>query len=280
MLVACSADALSAWHESAQFAVENNGPSAPPRLVRLMSYNIKAPALVDLPQVADVILDENPEVVCLQEVDHNAIRSGYVDQTEELATMTGLTHTLYAATGTYAEISQPPYVDTHPDGPQLYLDTIGASGYRGVAILSAHPVVWYNIIPFAGHIHPRALLLAIINANGREVGIVCTHFPTREAKRMPMVDWLNDHAPASRATFLLGDLNAEPGDVEIDTLETVWENPAASSPVLTFPASGPVKQIDYTMEINVDELSTSVRAGTALPNPSDHLPLVTDYFLP
>jgi endonuclease/exonuclease/phosphatase family metal-dependent hydrolase len=258
-------------------------PPLPGAVVKVMSYNIKhgeCPQTgLDLAAVADVIDDVDPHLACLQEVDNNAIRSNNVDQAAWLAANTNLSHYAYVPTGTYDEINAEPYVSRWPDGPQLYEDTIGVDGERGIAVLSRHPIVSTEVIDFEGNIHPRALLKVKVQAPDGLVGFVCSHFPTDTIHRQPMADWLVDNAPTTFRVFIAGDFNAVPGSVEIDTLEAVWGNPTAAAPLFTFSRLNPHKQLDYVMGKNIGELFTDAWVFTAF-QPSDHRPLITEWTLP
>jgi len=57
------------------------------RPIRFMTYNIAFGSISDLAQVASLIADTSPDVVCLQEVDQFQTRSGSVDQLAELSSL-------------------------------------------------------------------------------------------------------------------------------------------------------------------------------------------------
>ena len=83
------------------------------KTLTVLTYNIYA-ARSGVDRIAKVIRSVNPDLVALQEVDHNAIRSKRLDQTKELARLTGLKYFIYEATGTYPEINQDPYKNLQP----------------------------------------------------------------------------------------------------------------------------------------------------------------------
>ncbi len=257
-------------------------PPLPGAVVKVMTYNIKhgecPQSGLDLDAVADVINAVDPHLACLQEVDNNSIRSDFVHQAAYLASQTNLTHYVYTPTGTYDEINAEPYLSRYPDIPALYEAEQGVDGERGIAVLSRHPIVSTEVIPFEGDVHPRALLKVKVLAPDGLLGFVCTHFPTDTTYRQPMADYLVDNAPSTFRVFIAGDLNAEPGDVEIDTLEAVWLNPTPPG-INTIPRQNPRRQIDYVMGKNIGQLSTNAWAYTAY-QPSDHLPLITEWTLP
>ncbi len=258
-------------------------PPLPSAVVQIMSYNIKhgeCPATgLNLDAVVDVIADVDPQVACLQEVDQNASRSDYVDQSAYIAANTNLSHVVYAPTGPYAEIIASPYVDRYPDIPELYEDTIGEDGYRGIALLSRHPILSSTVHHFEGDVHGRAIIIARLNTPTGVVAVACTHLSTDSAYRTEMVDYLVDNAPATTPSFIAGDFNSRPNSSEITALETEWFNPTSGSPIDTFSRLNPNRQIDYVMSRNVTALSTDAYVITDF-QPSDHMPIVGVWNLP
>src|SRR5262245_26822074 len=68
--------------------------AADPQTLRVLSYNIHhgegTDGKLDLARIAGVITAAKPDLVALQEVDRRATRTKGVDQTAELAKLTGL----------------------------------------------------------------------------------------------------------------------------------------------------------------------------------------------
>ncbi len=237
--------------------------SAPPpaETMRVMVYNIHAGkdagGVDNLVRVAELITSSNADLVLLQEVDRNTERSGKVDQLAELERLTSL-H------GTFGKS----------------LDYQG--GEYGIAILSRWPVAASEVIPLpndppqeraGGSREPRVALFAVTNG----IRILNTHLDAsrEETFRLQEVAKLIEAADQTEPALVGGDFNAEP---ESETRRQMaakgyrdsWAE-CGSGSELTFPASAPVKRIDYLF------LTGEVRCGAAQvldTTASDHRPLL------
>ncbi|MCU0683450.1 MAG: endonuclease/exonuclease/phosphatase family protein [Polyangiaceae bacterium] len=254
---------------------------------RALTYNVHhaedPSGNIELDDVVARLDQAAPHVACLQEVDKNASRSNYVDQASYLASHAdNLPYYFYAPVGTYAEISVPPYSVDEPDLVDLYEDTIGVAGYRGIAVLSRYPILATYEWSFGGDFQPRSIVVFAVDSP--DLGLVlglCTHLPTGpegDPARAEMIGWIEDNALLGLPTLLMGDLNARHTWGEIDDLEADWET-ATPAAVFTHPAGAPTKQFDYVMSRNLDavDVDATIVSGT---QPSDHLPLLATYRLP
>jgi endonuclease/exonuclease/phosphatase family metal-dependent hydrolase len=254
---------------------------------RALTYNLHhaedPSGNIELDDVVARLNQAAPHVACLQEVDKNASRSNHVDQASYLAShANNLPYYFYAPVGTYAEISVPPYSVDEPDLVDLYEDTIGVAGYRGIAVLSRYPILSTYEWSFGGDFQPRSIVVFAVDSP--DLGLVlglCTHLPTGpegDPARAEMIDWIEDNALIGLPTFLMGDLNAQHAWDEIDDLEADWET-ATPAAVFTHPAGAPTKQLDYVMSRNVGavDVDATIVGGA---QPSDHLPLLATYRLP
>lgn len=182
-------------------------PSGP----TILSYNIRhgkgADGKVDLQRIADSILREKPDLVCLNEVDCRVERSGGADQTAELGRLTGM-H------GTFAKA----------------IDYCG--GEYGNAVLSREKPLSVVRVPLPGK-EPRVLLACEFAG--------CWLFATHlDGRILP-----GDDGPASlrsasiireevakraktKPVFLAGDWNARP---DSKTIAAIKEYMAILSPV-------------------------------------------------
>ena len=93
---AAGSSAESRQRESEGAAREASGP----RVLRVLSYNMHhgegVDGRLDLPRIARVITRARPDVVALQEVDRETLRSQHVDQAAELARATRM-HVVFGA---------------------------------------------------------------------------------------------------------------------------------------------------------------------------------------
>lgn len=230
----------------------------------------------------------DPDVLAVQEVDHQLARSGGVDQTgvlaEALAAGSGRPwHARFAA----AVHGTPGNVRTMRSAPATDL----AEPSYGVALLSRHPVQewWEHRMAPSGVKVPvrkpswteedfvvvadeqRVALAARVAAPGGPVTVVTTHLsfvPWRAAAQLrELVAWARD---LPRPLVLLGDLNL-PGPVV--TRLTRWKG-VPSGP--TYPADRPVARLDHVL---LDPSPTAMAAGPATTHRlagSDHLGLRVD----
>jgi len=254
------------------------------KTLTVLTYNIYA-ARSGVDRIAKVIRSVNPDLVALQEVDHNAIRSKRLDQTKELARLTGLKYFIYEATGTYPEINQDPYKKNYPKlaGPKgLYARTIGEDGFRGIAVLSRYPIVRQKIVPLPGGCHPRDLIVATIKFptsknKTREITFISTHLShnSREA-RLRSVELIGQTAKKTKQPVLLaGDINALPNSPTLKALYSQgWLNPAIGKSIQTFPVKAEAKngrQIDYVFQFNSKWKSLKEGTENSDRTASDHL---------
>lgn len=190
---------------------------------RLMSYNIQhgegMDKKIDIERIGNVILDIDPEVVGLQEVDSVVNRSGNIDIIKMLAEQTEM----HATFG---------YSILH-DG-----------GKYGNGVLTKEKPIATKKISLPGASEART---AIIVELERYV-VVNTHLSLTNDERLESVKIITEAIKHyNKPVFLMGDLNAEPKDDPIKWLEdSEWQilsNPNAK----TFPSIDPKVTIDYVL---------------------------------
>ena len=245
------------------------GESSQQASLRVMTYNIQAGG-GKLENVAQTIRSFSPDIVGLQEVDvHWSARSAFEDQATALAEMLGMQQR-------FARIYRIPAADsTRP--PREY----------GVAILSKCPIV-----SFTNHLLTRlstqdsnaaptpmpGFLESAVDFGGRRVRVFNTHLDYRSdpsVRRQQVSEMLAIMGQSVVPTLLLGDMNAPPGAPELQplfaTLRDTWLGQSDAG--LTYPATAPVRRIDYVLtSSHFVARSASVPVTLA----SDHRPVITD----
>jgi endonuclease/exonuclease/phosphatase family metal-dependent hydrolase len=243
--------------------------------VRLVTFNIHHgvgdDGRHDLPRLARLLADAEPDVICLQEVDrHFGARSEFVDQALLLARALDL------------ELAWGPSIDE--DAPA------GGAERRqyGNAVLSRLPVRSTDVHPLPGGGEPRSAVCAQLGLDGGDLWVTTTHLSSRSATdRAEQAAAVAALHPGPRV--LVGDLNADAAAPELEVLRTrfadAWELAADRSDQagtfslrrdagLTHPARRPRVRIDQVWVTDgVAVGDARVLDGSAT---SDHHPLLVD----
>jgi endonuclease/exonuclease/phosphatase family metal-dependent hydrolase len=213
--------------------------------IRVLVYNIHAgkdaKGVDNLSRVSDIVRSSNADIVLLQEVDRGTTRSGQADQPRILSGLTGFK----AAFG-------------------KTLDYQG--GEYGIAVLSRWPISFDTLIGLpvippqlrSGVSHePRGALRAVIESPAGRLELLNTHIDAsredtyRIQEMAKLLQLAYPIAERGGAPILGGDLNAEPGSAVIDMLRgsrlrDAWPE-CGEGNGLSYPASVPVKRIDYLL---------------------------------
>jgi len=203
-----------------------------PLQLRVMTYNIRycrgMDGEVDIPRIAGVINASNPDLVSLQEVDMRTRRALRVDQTAELARLTGM----------HAQFGRA-------------IDFQG--GEYGQAILSRWPISEFDVVelPSEPDQEQRVAVAAGIRGEGNRPDIlfVGTHLHHREEElRLPQVERLLEYLRESpwEVKFLTGDINARPDSATLALIYQEWEDTTPDH-YFTFPSPEPNRKIDYIL---------------------------------
>lgn len=202
--------------------------------ITVMSYNVhhcNPPAkvgVIDVDAIAAVINAEKPDLVGLQEIDVNTIRSGKgKNQAQELASRTGMN--FYFAKG---------------------IDYEG--GEYGVAILSRFAISDAKIYRLptdpSTNGEPRVLVTAkIVLPSGRAIRFANTHMDAQKSpvSREMQIKEINAIASKERLPMVItGDFNAVAGSSVIKTMDEVFTRTCTDC-AFTIPASRPNKCIDF-----------------------------------
>jgi endonuclease/exonuclease/phosphatase family metal-dependent hydrolase len=236
--------------------------------MRLLSYNIHKgiggrDRRYDLRRVIDVIEHENPDLICLQEVDHNCRRSRFHNQSQLLAKH-------FNAVGYLRQTTV----------------RLKSGGY-GNLILSRWPIHSCHQISLRMESkRPRGAQLAIVETPEGPLHLVHWHLGLAEKERHWQVEHLLSHHLFQEAddmpVLVAGDSN--------DWRNTLARGPFArygfsqvTTPVSrfrSFPAYFPMGALDKAFyRGNVFVRGARVVRGKLAKRASDHLPLVIDFHL-
>jgi endonuclease/exonuclease/phosphatase family metal-dependent hydrolase len=245
-------------------ALSFGAPATPAgkKSLRVMTYNIHVGVGIDkkldLERIADVIINEHPDLVGLQEVDRGVKRTELRDEILELAKLTGME-----------------YAFAHN------LDYQG--GQYGVAILSRFPIkkVDHRKYDNTREAERRGMIRAEIQFNGKLINFVATHLDYQhEDGRVFETEQLLKFLEAVKGPLIVvGDFNDEPSGAAYKLMLTkfqdAWIAGKARETGLSYPADNPAERIDYILTRQSDRIRTK-KAGTVSTLASDHLPVVAD----
>lgn len=206
--------------------------AAEPISLRLLSYNIHhgegVDGKLDLARIANVISAVQPDLVALQEVDQNVKRSLDVDQSGELAQLTGMN----AAFGSNIELQ---------------------GGHYGNAILSRYPIEKYSnhSLPNLADGEQRGVLAATISVPelASPLRLFATHLDHRsdDEGRVQSAKEINRLLESeSSPAILMGDLNDVIGSETLTELGKVWDR-TNEQEMPTIPVRLPRRQIDFIL---------------------------------
>lgn len=226
--------------------------------LRVLSYNIHhgrgTDGVVDLERIAGVIRGSAADVVLLQEVDDRTDRTGRIDQTAELARLTGL----------HAEFGR-------------QIDYQG--GRYGQAILCRTPLEEprVHVLPGDPDRETRIAFAVRTVVAGRSLAIVGTHLHHRDpAARLEQARALEALDFGAGPAILGGDLNAMPESEPLAALLASWRSTTAE-PQPTFPAGQPARQIDFILYRAGGVLEPGKVRVLDEPVASDHRPILAEF---
>jgi endonuclease/exonuclease/phosphatase family metal-dependent hydrolase len=250
-------------------------PAAPAeRRLRLLSCNILAGASVqrysdyvtrsinavlpgrskmdNLDQLAEVL--PQFDVIGLQEADAGSLRSGFLNQTRYLA-----------------ETARMPFWSHQPNRAMARL-AHSANGL--ISRMEPHSVLDY---PLPSRIPGRGALLAQFGEGDDALAVVVAHLSLSALARSRQLSFIGELLHDFPHAVLIGDLNTEPGSIEMRQLfsKCSLQPPAQSTP--TFPSWKPRRALDHILTspaLHVEKRWTLPQAF------SDHLPLAADIRLP
>lgn len=232
--------------------------------LRVVTYNIhhgeSTRGVINLERIAAIIKAENPDVVCLQEVDRNMER----------------THGL--------------------DMPQIFSDLLrmkvvfdpnlrrGAGEY-GNATLTNHEILHFENIrlPGAPGAERRGCLKTTILIGGVEVDVYNTHLglkpDERKAQAATLVERLGPRP--KRPSILAGDLNETADAAGLMLLLGVFQDSfskIAGEVRATIPSGKPATRIDFVLATrDLEAISAKVIATPDTAEASDHLPYTATF---
>lgn len=219
--------------------------------LRVMTYNIRHGELAELETLAQVIRDQEPDLIAVQEVDVGVTRSNTVDQARELGRLTGLEHAFF---------------------PALQYE----DGLYGVAVLSRWPIKGTDLYYLSSTGEQRILAIARVHAQRLgPINFAVTHLGLGADERRIQAGEIAGHLEGLKQVVLAGDFNELPGapvyGVLTAQLHDVWTR-AGDGDGPTFPAGDRTRRIDWIL-VSPDFPSPE-KAWVTCSQASDHSPVV------
>lgn len=222
--------------------------------IRVMTYNIfhgeTTRGDIDMDLYGQIIENENPDLVALQEVDKGTTRSGGIDQTAELSERTGLS-------GYFAKARN------------------FQGGEYGVAILSKLPVDEFKVVPaYKVGTYGTAYAYAKIKLDDDTyIYFNSSHFSTNLEERVVHVQESVDYYRTvleRQPLIIAGDLNAQLPDPEMQALQDDFVE-SDTDRLNTFSTrSGMRSKIDFIMYPKTGDWKIRSVKRICRPDASDH----------
>lgn len=256
---------LAIWLSSFLFGIPaDNTPVENPTL-KILCYNIhhanppsKEAGYIDMDAIAKVIIDHNPDIVALQEVDVNVNRSGSIDQAKILAEKTGMKAYYFGKA----------------------IDHDG--GDYGVAILSKFDLNNIQTLSLPADpetkSEPRVLATAEIRTDdGFEFVFGVTHLEVgQETNRLMQVEAIVSFADKSSLPMIVaGDFNAKPDSRTIQMLDATFKRTCEEC-APTIPVINPNRAIDFIAFTPQDKFKVIQHVVIPETYASDHLPVFAE----
>jgi endonuclease/exonuclease/phosphatase family metal-dependent hydrolase len=234
----------------------------PSRTIRVMTYNIHVGVgmdkKLDLARIADIIENERPDLVGLQEVDRFVKRTELRDEILELSTLTGMD-----------------YAFAHN------LDYQG--GQYGVAVLSRFPIQKIDHRKYENRreAERRGMIRVEIKLDNKIINFVTTHLDYqhedgRVFETEKLLKFLQD---VKGPLIVVGDFNDDSfgGACKLmrERFNDAWSSAKTGEAGLSYPADKPTKRIDYIFTRKSDRIRAT-KAWIINSPASDHLPVVAD----
>ena len=221
--------------------------------LKLMSYNIRNGKGMDnvrnVQRIANVINNEAPDVVAVQELDSMTTRSNQTFILAEVAERTQM----FAS----------------------YAPAISFQGGKyGIGILSKEEPLSIQRFQLPGREEKRALMVAEF----KDYFFACTHLSLTEEDRLASLEIIkNSTNQSDKPFFLAGDLNDTPDSKFIKALQEDFQI-LTNVKKATYPAPEPTETIDYIAAWKPTSSSFAAIASQVVEEPlaSDHRPISTD----
>lgn len=220
--------------------------------MRVATYNIRHASLKGLGAIRTVLDTLGADLVGLQEVDRNVLRSGGEDQTRLLGEALGMEARF---------------------GPAMRLD----GGEYGLALLSRYPIASFRVHRLPSQVEPRIVLHGTVEVpDGPPWEVAVTHLGLHPLERWEQMREILRLFWRSERILLLGDLNEGRTEFGFGLLRAHWVDclEEAGADFCTYPAEHPAIGIDHVLRSR--DLPPATLARAISTQASDHLPVAVE----
>jgi len=231
--------------------------SNPQNSIRVVSYNIHFGANINgkpaISIISDFLTAVSPDILCLQEVDRNTIRSLFLDQTNKLNKSLSM------------EVA---YGETDSVIP----------GTTGNLILSKFPILYVENKILPSLRYKRSALMATIKTPLGNINVINTHLSLSKAARKKQIEIIRDWILQNRLpTILAGDFNTNNIN-ELKPLLFILNDAAIienKSHINTFESNKYKARIDYIFIPKTYFIKSYTIPAFQF---SDHYPVIADIY--
>ncbi len=232
------------------------------KTIRVMTYNIHVGVgmdkKLDLERIAEVINQQHPDLVGLQEVDRGVERTQRRDEIAELAKLTKMDYA-FAFNLRYQ------------------------GGQYGVAILSKSPILAtdHHLYLNTREAERRGFIRAEVSIGGRTINFVTTHldYQYEDGRVYEAQQLLAAMKDVKGLLIIVGDFNDVPAGEAYQLMHSsftdAWFSLHPKDEGFTYPADKPAKRIDYILTRQSDGIKAK-RAWIVETLASDHVPVVAE----
>lgn len=219
----------------------------------VMTYNVHSCKDINkknsLNRIAELIRQEKPAVVGLNEIESFSPRTWMVNQPKRLAMSRDMLY-IY--------------------GPTLRL---GPLGFFGNAVLSRYPISKTANFRLPGSREPRCCLKVELRISGGNVTVFGTHLGLNRQERAEQIAELADIVSKEKnPVILMGDFNCGTDQMQL-LYKTLTDTGQLFGSGSTYPSSGPVDRIDYIL---VSPECKCKNVYLPVSDASDHLPVIAE----
>lgn len=208
--------------------------------------------LDNLDQIADLL--HQYDIVGLQEVDAGSLRSGYVNQTEYLATQADFLYWNHQTNRRIGNIAQ------HSNG-----------------LLSKIVPAYVTEHKLPGLMRGRGAMVVQFGEDNDALMLVLLHLALGKRARSEQLKYVSELVKSRKNVIVMGDMNCQPHSEELQNLLLATGLRAPIWGLNTYPSWNPTKKLDHIL-VSSSLIVESVEVLDV--SFSDHLPISMDVILP